>query len=460
MCVLAASLSCPSGTTGPAAPATQVVQSQDELVVFFTGNELGSLRPCGCSGGQLGGLAKRPAVFDRVPASRRLLVETGSLIAGEGEQELIKFRILHEALRLLNYDVVHLTGRDFGMATRLGLLSDPQPPLHILQAPEDGQSAVFTRRFTVNGRDITVNIVSFRSPAALMEPPAFVLQPHDPLTVNILILDYVDSKPWMEGRPTDLLLRSWLAPGVECVIYPSATDEPRLLSNPGNGPLVFSVGRFGRYVCRLGITIEPQGPGRAESASEPSDIKHQTSNIKLHFTSIPLEEKLPDSEPLVRLYRQYQQVVAQSDLLESHPRVPLPKGLVFAGSASCQRCHEAEYDQWSTTGHSHALETLKKVGSDRDPECVLCHVIGLPYEGGFVNEAKTPHLANVGCENCHGPGSEHVLTAGQTPPGQPQPACTTCHTPEQSGEFAGHEEEFMKKIVHGKEPAAAGNVKH
>ena len=99
------------------------------------------------------------------------------------------------------------------------------------------------------------------------------------------------------------------------------------------------------------------------------------------------------------------------------------------------------------------------MGSDRDPECVICHVIGLGSEGGFVTEEKTPHLAGVGCENCHGPGSGHVLASGQAPTGRPKTACEGCHTPEQSGGFAGHEEEYMKKIQHGREPAAAGNVK-
>ena len=126
------------------------------------------------------------------------------------------------------------------------------------------------------------------------------------------------------------------------------------------------------------------------------------------------QAKLPDDPALVQLYRQYQQLVAQSGLLESYPRVPLADNLAFAGSASCKPCHEPAYDKWAATGHAHAFAALKKVGSDRDPECVICHVIGLGFESGFVNEEKTPQLADVGCENCHGPGSAHVLGAGQT----------------------------------------------
>ena len=303
-------------------------------------------------------------------------------------------------------------------------------------------------------------MVSFESPASVLSPPPFTLKPQDALTINILILDY-DPGPLLDGVPKELAIRSWVSMGTECVICPSQSDEPQLLSKPGSGPLVFTVGRFGRYVCRLGVTL-PREDGRRGtevSGAKSSDIKHQTSNIKLHFESIPVQEKLPDDPALVQLYRQYQQLVSQSGLLESYPRVPLPAGLAFAGSMSCKPCHESAYDKWNATAHAHALDVLKKVGSDRDPECVICHVIGMEYEGGYLNEEKTPQFAGVGCENCHGPGSAHVLAAGETATTQPKAACTKCHTPEQSGDFAGHEEEYMKKIAHGKELATPGNVK-
>jgi hypothetical protein len=369
-------------------------------------------------------LQKRSTVFNSVPASRRLIVETGSLVESDHEQDLMKFRIFFEALRLLHYDVVHLTGQDHEIATRLGLLAD-QRAFDIVDNASD-QPAAFTKRFVAQGRDVTIRVASIRNRG----PEAAGAS-----TVDILILEHCDP------NALKTIEQQW--PGVQCIVCPSSSDEPQLLSKPGDVPLVCTVGRFGRYVCRLGVTIQ-----------------ERTARPVVRFESIPLQAGLPDDPALVELYRQYQQLVAQSSLLESYPRVPLPQKLAFAGSAICKQCHESAYDKWSTTAHAHALAALKKVGSDRDPECVICHVIGLGYEGGFVNEEKTPHLAGVGCENCHGPGSEHVLAFGQTAPGQPKTACTQCHTPEQSGGFAGHEEEYMKKILHWREPAAAGNVKN
>lgn len=420
ICMLGVGLSCPSGTTER---PSQLPRQDDDLVVFFTGSELGSLRPCGCSGGQLGGIEKRSAVFNTVPVSRRLVVETGSLVPSDREQDLMKFRILFEAFGQLRYDVVHLTDRDLETAARLGLLADPKPSFPVLRAGQKGPAAVFTRRVTAGGRDITVHIIASDDLSDIPDHP-------DGAAVNIVILNKA-----LSGLPGKM-------PGVHCIICPSTSDEPQVLSTSGDVPLVFTVGRFARHIGRLNVTFGKQ-------ADRPV----------LHFESIPVQAKLPDDPALVRLYRQYQQLVSQSSLLESYPRTPLPGRLSFAGSAACQPCHGSEYEQWNSTGHARAFAALKKVGSDRDPECVICHVAGLEYEGGFVNEEKTPQLAGVGCENCHGPASEHVLTAGQTPPGQPKTACTKCHTPEQSGGFAGHEEEYMKKIMHRREPATLGNVK-
>lgn len=77
-------------------------------------------------------------------------------------------------------------------------------------------------------------------------------------------------------------------------------------------------------------------------------------------------------------------------------------------SQGCQRCHSNHYNDWILTNHSTALETLKAIGQDTNPTCIACHTVGFGKSGGFVDEATTAHLAGVQCENCHGPGREHV----------------------------------------------------
>jgi hypothetical protein len=91
--------------------------------------------------------------------------------------------------------------------------------------------------------------------------------------------------------------------------------------------------------------------------------------------------------------------------------------LTYIGAAQCEKCHKSEDKIWKGTPHSHALNALVNVATkptlrNFDPECVVCHVVGLRTQSGFVSVAKTPQLANVGCESCHGPGSGHAANPG------------------------------------------------
>jgi len=81
------------------------------------------------------------------------------------------------------------------------------------------------------------------------------------------------------------------------------------------------------------------------------------------------------------------------------------------------------------------------------------------YEGGFVSEHKTGHLKDVGCENCHGPGSEHVRTAGSVETPEPKMRCLDCHTPEHSPDYAADKQGYLEKIVHWREPNSSDDVK-
>ncbi len=85
----------------------------------------------------------------------------------------------------------------------------------------------------------------------------------------------------------------------------------------------------------------------------------------------------------------------------------------FIGSKKCRKCHFKVYRDWAKRGHAKAFEPLKpedmdKVCDKTKKKCVACHVTGYGKPGGFSDPEKDKHLAEVGCEACHGPGSLHA----------------------------------------------------
>jgi nitrate/TMAO reductase-like tetraheme cytochrome c subunit len=413
----------------------------ESLTVFFTGNILGELKPCGCFGGQLGGLSRRAVIFNRIPKDKRLIVDTGSLVESQSEQDTIKYNIILQALKELDYDLVSLSEEDIDTGKDVGLLNDIGSLFNVISYQQSSGldvPAKFTRSLSLRGKPVAVTVAAFDAKSKPLEQIGKLFTSGSAVNsagVNILILNYCDDSiiDFITGK----------VPVVDCIVRPSESDQPIVTGNPNRRPFVFSVGRFGRYICSLQITESPAYKGKP----------------RLSFLSIPVTADLKEDAVQVQLYKDYQQIVGERKLLEKYQKFSLPNDLKYTGSASCEGCHEYEYEKWSQKAHSNAYATLKRVGSHLDPECVSCHVVGMEYESGFVSEQKTGHLKNVGCENCHGPGSEHVKTEGNTALTEPKSGCIDCHTPEHSGEYAGNEGVFLKKIVHWREPSSGGSVK-
>lgn len=118
-------------------------------------------------------------------------------------------------------------------------------------------------------------------------------------------------------------------------------------------------------------------------------------------------------------------VLMSALLLQTVAPLPPVSGeeLAYVGAAKCKICHLKEWKAWSTTKMSQAFDLLKpggrssqKTAAKLDPakdyttdtECLPCHVTGYGKPGGFVSFEKTPNLAGVGCEVCHGPGETYL----------------------------------------------------
>jgi hypothetical protein len=143
----------------------------------------------------------------------------------------------------------------------------------------------------------------------------------------------------------------------------------------------------------------------------------------------------------------------------------------YVGSAKCKTCHKAEkkvaqYVKWQEGKHSKAYEVLASeaaiaIGKEKGIEnpqtsdqCLKCHVTAF----GVAAELKAESFdqtEGVGCETCHGPGSDYKkmavmkdreasIAAGMIIP--TEETCTGCHN-EESPTFEKFDFAEASKII-------------
>lgn len=114
----------------------------------------------------------------------------------------------------------------------------------------------------------------------------------------------------------------------------------------------------------------------------------------------------------------------------------------YVGSVRCGECHSEQYEFFSRDSKkAHTWQSVEKMRSNLKPEelksCYACHTTGYGQPGGFVSYEKTPEMAEVGCETCHGPGELHAESM-ETTDIKRTPSiedCELCHSSERIHDF-------------------------
>jgi hypothetical protein len=145
----------------------------------------------------------------------------------------------------------------------------------------------------------------------------------------------------------------------------------------------------------------------------------------------------------------------------------------YIGASKCKMCHKGEkngniYEAWEASAHANSMKILVEKGEDKNPACLACHTTGYGAGGYGAEGMVEAELGSVGCESCHGAGSEYKsmkvmkdkeasLAAGLLIPNEA--TCTKCHN-EKSPTFKGFNyAEYWAKIAHKLPEAAAATPK-
>ncbi|MCB9651216.1 MAG: hypothetical protein H6730_32165 [Deltaproteobacteria bacterium] len=187
------------------------------------------------------------------------------------------------------------------------------------------------------------------------------------------------------------------------------------------------------------------------TASTPEVAEAPLAKPHVRVDLIPLTVDVPGSEPMKELLVGYYQELQKMNLSRGDVAKCATKDKDtprFVGTAKCVECHEEAYAFWKETKHAKAWATLQKDGKHYDLTCVGCHMVGYERPGGVCRLQDVGGFEDVGCENCHGPGSIHVEDEDSTSIQLTTTAETCksyCHVPEHSDGF--EYETYLKKIT-------------
>jgi hypothetical protein len=530
--------------------ATWPADRPPDAAIVLSGQTWGYMRPCGCSANQKGGLERRANLIAMLkakgwPVTAVDLGDVAAPKAGVHDQNMLKYKYTMEAMREMGYAAVGLGERDFDQQL-FELLAyytyqKPGEPPTVLCANLvglDDKSAVIPREMkfppAAEGKRpaveavevVTVGSVPVGITAVVGKDMYAKLRKLDP---NFGFLENAT----IEGRPGTLQtsLTEMAAhpkkPAVKILLYyGDKNDTGKLAAAFPDFNVILALSQTAEAeppqfptVLNGGKTLVVQVGHKGMSVGVVGVFKTATG-FDLKYQLVPLTEefKTPDDsvkdDRVIALLEKYASDVKKQNLLAQFVARPQPTAaqiqhpganLRFTGSQACAKCHPAEFAVWAKSNHSHAMEALEKK-ADRpknrqfDGECVVCHTVAFGQVSGYQNDTATPHLRNVGCESCHGPGNGHaakptdkVLLAllspwkskptdvlppadvlkklGETKPGEPSgvrltpnqqmvmtavsTTCMKCHDQENDPHFDMNK--FMPKIWHsGLKAAGAG----
>lgn len=427
------------------------VDQKPEMVLLVTGQTYGYLQKCGCSNPQKGGLERR---YNFVEMMRSKGWEVVGLDLGDvmrplpytptDKQSLTKYEYAMQAMKAMGYKAVAV-GKEELSAQLINplqrftlqkgnefpkvLFANIENPLDFPDATGQGSALTASTIIGAPKSDLKVGVTGIVG-AEIQNQGGFdnsvQLSPRTgPVLAKVLkgwgaektppelnVLLYQGPLEWKDpgtNQRNDAETIAGQNPQFHIVVCQTNDSEPP--SNPksvnGGRTIIVQVGQRGQNVGVIGIFR----------------IK---GTLQLFYQRVVMSDEFDtpadktDEQPVLKLLQEYSNTVKDNDFLSEmanrkkfHPSQVQFKEAAFVGDGQCFACHKEEHGVWMKSKHASAhsaLETIATRPSGRqfDGECIICHTVGYDYKTGFVNKKTTPHLMNVQCESCHGPGSLHV----------------------------------------------------
>jgi nitrate/TMAO reductase-like tetraheme cytochrome c subunit len=424
------------------------------LNFLFTCDIRGRLVPCGCFTGQLGGLTRIATLFGS-HSPNEIRVDVGDALAGAADYERIQYGYIQQAFALLGYDALNVGHREARLsAVQLRELK-ARAPVPMLSANlldrATGAPVFETHRIVRRGawRIALIGLMDARSIGDGLGEGLAIEEPE--VALGKLL-------PKLKGQTDCIVLMAFADEAALAalarqfyeldVILGGKVRQPSQQLLKENRSLILTTTNESRAVGVLQTQL--LAPGRLEA------IKGEVTLVS---------DQIPQAEELAALAVAYREQIRGTKLAIDDPAT-LQEDMVpgvqaratYAGTQNCISCHPKATQTWAQSGHARAFAALVAFKADADPNCIGCHTVGFGSPSGYRREFAETKLVDVGCESCHGPGSQHVaerraggeITAHFRPIGAGD--CQKCHHGEFSRPFAW--DQFWPHIAHGKETPA------
>jgi len=215
-----------------------------------------------------------------------------------------------------------------------------------------------------------------------------------------------------------------------------------------------------REPTKVGNTVIMQPGAQGKYLGQIDFDYTETGVVIKKGQAVALNDQIPDNKQQAELVAEYDEAMLHRFPMESPTALDNYSKL---SERTCMGCHRKEYQQWNSTAHSHAWQSLVVKNQTGDAKCQQCHTTMFGEEGGFTTLRETPFFVNVQCAACHqlraGSVDDHIKrvrlrrgmdkTNGQTERDfspVTETSCLKCHTNDASPDFEF--ETALKKVTH------------
>jgi len=424
---------------------------EHSIKVYFTCDTDGRFEPCGCFSGQHGGLTRLKTYLDD-QGGGALLADVGDAIDGTADYQVIKYQYIQQAYAEMHYSALNMGWREARLSRSVLRKLNEHAPVPMISAnlvdSQTGQRLLTPYRI-VDSHGVKVAFVG------VVEP----MQDSDNLGDGVAIesMSAALSKvlPELRGKADVMVLLAFASEEAMKQLAREFYEFDIILGGRVREPAQRLI-KENRSVIAY-TTNESKAVGVIEATLQ-GHSKVQPGNFNIVF----LSDKIAQSPDFLAKSEAYRDEIRMTHLALDRPdaneegNIPgvAPTG-AYVGSESCAACHPSAYRVWQNSAHSHAFQSLTAKRADADPSCIGCHTVGFGTPTGYRREYAGSKLVGVGCETCHGPGSEHVRQrlAGEKVMFNYRPLaaadCTSCHYGEFSRPF--DYKTFWQMIRHTKE---------